>query len=87
MIAPQLTTVSHGGGCVDRAGARVSRCTPTSLSPAICVSVSQSKPLRPVRYDGAETLSLGSLGAEGRSGFLTCGGAVGGVRLSLPCSP
>lgn len=31
---PQPTTVSHDGGSTDRSGARVSRCTTTSLSHA-----------------------------------------------------
>lgn len=32
---PQPTTVSHEGGCADRSGARMPRCTPTGLSHVI----------------------------------------------------
>lgn len=32
---PQPTTVSHSGGCADRPGARVPRCTPTGLRHAL----------------------------------------------------
>lgn len=37
-MRPQPTTVSHDGGCTDRSGARVPRCTPTGLSHAAGVS-------------------------------------------------
>ncbi len=43
---PQPTTVSHDGGCADRPGARVSRCTPTGLHHAAS-AVNQRKPRPP----------------------------------------
>lgn len=43
---PQPTTASHDGGCADRPGTRVPRCTPTGLSHA-AGAVDQSWPPRP----------------------------------------
>lgn len=47
---PQPTTVSHDGGCADRPGAPVPRCTPTGLSHAVgvCASTRASREDRPV---------------------------------------
>ncbi|MFH9858335.1 ISAs1 family transposase [Streptomyces sp. NPDC017202] len=46
---PQPTTVSHDGGCADRSGARVPRCTLTGLSHAIgvCRSPEQAATVGP----------------------------------------
>lgn len=46
--APQPTTVSHDGGCANRSGARVSRCTPTGLSHDFGVLTRATLDARPV---------------------------------------
>ncbi|MFB0617540.1 DUF5958 family protein [Streptomyces sp. AGS-58] len=55
---PQPTKVSRDGGCVDRSGARVSRCTLIGLSHAIGLVVDHRNLRWPARDDGAGVLRL-----------------------------
>ena len=48
MFMRQPTTASHHGGCADRSGARVPRCTPASLSHAAMSSTRASRNNRSV---------------------------------------